>query len=527
MQADAGLDSLMQSGEPARRHLRRRLELFLRVLAIFIGLSWIFIQAITAIFAWPHFWEFALEPGRNIHVVNLLVVLGAWLVARRRDLSMAALERLDVVATCAVSVLFAVDLATNPAQRRPELFLVILLSNTLTLRAALVPSSPRRSLGLGLFALLCAIGATFAMHGSGRPGADVLWFPTVLMTSFLMSMAVVATTIVSRVIYGLRARASEALRLGQYVLERKLGEGGMGIVYQASHAMLKRPTAVKLISPEKTTPLLLARFEREVQLTASLAHPNTIAIYDYGRTAEGVFYYAMEYLDGLTLEALVELDGAQPPGRVAHILRQMCGALAEAHAVGLIHRDIKPANVVLCERGGESDVVKVLDFGLVKRRESAGEVKLSGDDVLVGTPLYMAPEALLTPDAIDGRADLYAVGAVGYYLLSGQHVFGGASVAAVLADHLHTAPPSIARRLGREVPEALEALLLRCLKKEPADRPASAAELLRGLDGCGLGWSQAEATAWWRGHAIARKRSAPSAGATPPGTLTVDIMRHA
>src|SRR3954447_9058721 len=210
---------------------------------------------------------------------------------------------------------------------------------------------------------------------------------------------IITCTVISWVIYGLRVEVREARRLGQYVLEQKIGEGGMGEVYRARHGMMRRPSALKLMRADNAASSLV-RFEREVQLTSRLTHPNTITIFDYGRTHDGVFYYAMELLDGATLQRIVELDGAQAPGRVVRILTMACGALAEAHAIGLIHRDIKPANIMLCMQGGERDVVKLLDFGLVKELAvDEGEAKLTGASTITGTPQYMAPESILTPES--------------------------------------------------------------------------------------------------------------------------------
>ena len=239
----------------------------------------------------------------------------------------------------------------------------------------------------------------------------------------LLVACFVAIVLFTVVVGRLRQRAAkasiEARELGQYTLDQKIGSGAMGVVYRAHHGMLQRPTAVKLLELDKTSDRTIARFEREVQLTSQLNHPNTIAIYDYGRTPEGIFYYAMEYLDGLDLQTLVDRCGAQPEGRVIHILRQICGSLNEAHGIGLIHRDIKPANIILCQRGGEHDVVKVLDFGLVKAVDEERQIKLTATGVMLGTPLYMSPEAIQRPEAVDGRNDLYAVGAVGYFMITG------------------------------------------------------------------------------------------------------------
>jgi serine/threonine-protein kinase len=273
----------------------------------------------------------------------------------------------------------------------------------------------------------------------------------------------------------------------------------MGSVYRARHAMLRRPTAIKLVPPEKSSPAALARFEREVQLTASLSHPNTVSVFDYGHTPDGIFYYAMEYLEGTDLDALVRGDGPQPPARVAHVLRQVASALVEAHGIGLIHRDVKPENIILCERGGIPDVAKVVDFGLVRDLEPASGARLTQTNVIQGTPLYLSPEAIRAPDAVDARSDLYGLGAVGYYLLTGTHVFGGATTVEVCSHHLHSRPVPPSERLRRPVPAGLERLLLACLEKDPARRPASAARLrdaLRDLDDVGR-WDEREAREWW------------------------------
>lgn len=296
----------------------------------------------------------------------------------------------------------------------------------------------------------------------------------------------------------------------------------MGEVYRARHGLLRRPTAIKLLPPGRAGATALKRFEREVQLTSMLTHPNTISIFDYGRTPQGVFYYVMEYLDGLDLETLVRVDGPQPPGRVVHLLRQAAGSLAEAHRVGLIHRDVKPSNVIVSRRGLEPDFVKVVDFGLV-RSVDGGSAEQSSADAVVGTPLYMAPEQIARPTAVDGRADLYALGAVGYQLLTGTPPFRADSAVEVLSHHLHTTPEAPSARVGRTLPADLERALLDCLEKDPSARPADALVLLGRLDACAATspWATADAAAWWERHAC---RTKEPAGPCAERALTVDLQ---
>lgn len=320
----------------------------------------------------------------------------------------------------------------------------------------------------------------------------------------LIALATVAiflfTVLMARMKHAARKAALEARHLGQYTLDEKLGAGGMGVVYRAHHEMLRRPTALKLLDVDRTTPDSIERFEREVKLTSLLNHPNTITIYDYGRTPEGIFYYAMELLDGVDLEKLVNQFGALPEGRVIHILKQICGSLAEAHGAGLIHRDIKPANIMLCARGGIYDMAKVLDFGVVKAMDSEALGRLTASGSWVGTPNYMSPEAVNSPDSVDARSDLYAVGAVGYFLLTGTPVFSAASPVEILRCHVSVPPETPSSRGGRSYDLALENLILRCLAKSPVERPASAAVLLHLLDECDPvnDWSHDKATTWWR-----------------------------
>jgi serine/threonine protein kinase len=325
-----------------------------------------------------------------------------------------------------------------------------------------------------------------------------LWGLFVLL--ILSAAAIFAfTVIVARLNRSLRHESLKTQRLGQYVLEEKLGAGGMGVVYRARHNLLRRPTAVKLLDIDKTTDESVARFEREVQLTSQLTHPNTIAIYDYGRTPEGIFYYAMEYLEGISLDQLVKQHGPQPEPRVVHIVRQICGSLAEAHAAGLIHRDIKPANVMLTKRGGLYDMVKVLDFGLVKSIDTERGSSLTATGTLAGTPLYLSPEAIQSAEKVDPRSDLYAVGAVAYFLVTGTPPFGGESVVEICMSHVSKKPEPPSVRLGRPVSPELESLILACLAKAPEERPQSAEGLAERLEACNISgkWTQKMAAEWW------------------------------
>ncbi len=310
----------------------------------------------------------------------------------------------------------------------------------------------------------------------------------------------------------LRQATVTAKQLGQYTLVERLGSGGMGTVYKARHALLRRPTAVKLLNVDQISGTAIARFEREVQLTSGLTHPNTVAIFDYGRTPEGIFYYAMEYLEGINLDDLVTRAGPLGEARLLYVLRQVCGSLAEAHAAGLVHRDIKPANIFLTCRGGLYDFVKVLDFGLVKALGGPERANLTSPHDVTGTPLYLSPEALSEPDRVDARADVYAIGAVGYFLFTGAPVFNGASVTEICLKHAQLAPEAPSARCGRQVSPELEQLLLSCLAKSPADRPADAADLLCRLEACAVDgrWTTADAAAWWAAHGAKVQTSVPA-----------------
>jgi tRNA A-37 threonylcarbamoyl transferase component Bud32 len=325
----------------------------------------------------------------------------------------------------------------------------------------------------------------------------------------------------------------KARQLGQYQLLEKIGEGGMGTVYKAHHALLRRETALKLLTPDKADPISIQRFEREVRLTCRLMHPNTIQIFDYGHTPEGIFYYAMEYLDGLNLAEFVDAYGPQPEGRVVNLLIQVCESLAEAHASGLVHRDIKPANVFVTDRGGVPDMVKVLDFGLVRPIASDDNTVLDAADteILAGTPNYMSPEAVENGATADARSDLYSVGAVGYYLLTGQSVFDGESIAEICRKRKEEKPVPPSARIGRTICPHLEALILRCLERDPKDRPQSAHELITLLAASPriADWNVEQRAAWWVAHreAINRARAAEAEPIEAAKAVNIEIEDRA
>jgi serine/threonine protein kinase len=314
----------------------------------------------------------------------------------------------------------------------------------------------------------------------------------------LTTLAILAfTVIVSRLQREARQAAVEAKQLGQYRLDEKLGEGAMGTVYRGHHAMLRRQSAIKLLNVDRVNETSINRFEQEVQITCNLNNPHTIAIYDYGRTPEGVFYYAMEYLDGINLQDLVDKFGPQPEGRVAKILDQLCSSLFEAHSMGLVHRDIKPANVMLNRRGGVPDFVKLLDFGLVRAVDDGKRNK--NQEGMAGTPLYMSPESIQTPDLVDARSDLYAVGAVGYFLLTGSSVFQATSLAELCQLHVDAVPLSPTLRTGRQISSELEHAIMSCLEKNRAKRPQTARDLANLIHRLAASdsWTINDADAWW------------------------------
>jgi serine/threonine-protein kinase len=474
--------------------LQRRLSLYGKVLVVQSILYWL-IYAII----WGPTVGFTRSLG---HIASWDVVLLTaiyslyWILARGRPRSAPVLLAMDVGGSLAIGIdnvfLMLGDLGTISGVFENLIgFLCILF-----FRALIVPSTVKRTLLCGV--LMCGPTILGVALGRHRFDDQALSWITVLGFGINWSfIALIFSAVASAVLYGLRREVRDARRLGQYTLGEKLGEGGMGVVYRASHAMLRRPTAIKLLADRGDASL--ARFEQEVQLLAGLNHPNIVTVHDYGRTSDGSFYYAMELLDGMDLEKLVAADGPQPPERVIHLVRQAARGLHEAHHVGLVHRDIKPANVFVCRWWGEPDAVKVLDFGLAKNKADP-PTAVTAHNAVLGTPLYISPEALKDAALVDARSDIYSLGAVAYHMLTAEPVFAGRTAVEVCAQHLHSAPVAPSERLGRAVPADLEAIVLRCLAKSPGDRYATAAELERALAACAAAaeWNADRARAWWK-----------------------------
>ena len=520
MAADrAGLANSAGKSAVCGRFVQARVALFGKILFLF-AITYLAVAVMKAFAGVEPLWT----PGRESHLLATGIALSVWLIARQsRPLEPNALKLLDAAGTLGMS-LSLVAMGHRYSELAPWGFFAGLLSvfHVVISRAVLVPSTPARTLvitGLSFAGLVVSQAVLFAPDAAGSGGSRFIALLGPLATS---ATGTALATVASKVIYGLHKDVRNAHELGQYVLEEKIGQGGMGEVFRAKHNMLRRPTAIKLLSAG-VSERELRRFEKEVQLTAELSHPNTISIYDYGRTPDGRFYYAMELLDGMTLQELVERECAQPPARVIHILTQVCAALREAHGAGLIHRDIKPDNIFLCRQGGLPDVVKVLDFGLVKQVMGGVNTSQSGVNIMVGTPLYMSPEAIAAPNAVGVSSDLYALGAVAYYLLTATPVFTGESVVEVCGHHLHSRPVPPSQRGSAVVPADLERIVLECLEKDPALRPASALELKGRLLECADAgaWTETDAEALW--SPPARSDQASSGERTLRETATLQV----
>ena len=485
----------------------------LRRVAGYLGLAALVLLVVSRVLdVVNHGWRGAefTHPAVLVHAAAIVIAFVTWRSLRGRQLSYAQLRFVDalicelVIALCLLVFWFSYPFGVR---QQPAILGLLLVT-----RAVVVPSPALRTFVLsvpaavGVLAIQLVEGVSYTYDGQLFPqegfASHVAWIQAILWLSIAIA------TVTSHVTFGLRRKALEAGRVDRYTLVDRIGTGSMGEVWLARHALMRRPAALKVIRPEIAGEGSFARFEKEVDLTTRLTHPNTVSIFDYGHTPEGLFYYAMEYLDGADLERIVAETGPLEPARVVHVLTQVLASLAEAHAEGLVHRDVKPANIMLCRLGGEADVVKVMDFGLAHEAADTAEGEGIG-----GTPATMAPEVIRGSD-VGAPADVYAIGIVGCFLLTGKQAFVGSTPGDFLRSHLHDEPARPSEQ-GAEVPAALEDLLLACLAKDPNDRPTAAVlrQKLLALAEAGR-WGSEQARSWWRGHAARFARDHAGDGAS-------------
>jgi len=441
-----------------------------------------------------------------------------WLLASRKPPSRALLGAIDAICVIAGCGFLAIMTLADVFQIQQAISAITV---TTMARAILVPSRPPRTMIITALAFVPTIAMCILHHYpsgmvppiDGKPFSPEFQKAHLILNTVLWSvLGITLTTVTSRVTYGLRQQVAEVSELGQYILEEKIGGGGMGEVWRARHRLLIRPAAVKIIRRDVLSAmggdpgLLMRRFEREARATAALKSPHTVQLYDFGTTDDGTLYYVMELLEGFDLDTLIKRHGPLPAERVVHILRQVCRSLADAHGNGLVHRDIKPANVIVSRIGSTFDFAKVLDFGLVKldspHRIDEDALKLTAAGSTSGTPGFMAPEVVLGTAESDHRVDIYSLGCVAYWLLTGKLVFEGDTPMQVMIDHARTPPPRPSSRVELSIPTALEDLVMECLQKEPGMRPASAEVLRTRLEDIPLtaAWNGDRAEKWWSTH---------------------------
>ena len=364
-----------------------------------------------------------------------------------------------------------------------------------------IPNTWRRALWFVVPGTLAPILLAIALRFQFPTVADATNVTSLLAASLMSVIAAVASLFGTHTVNALRREAFKARQFGQYRLTKLLGAGGMGEVHLAEHRMLKRPSAIKLIRPGiDMNPAMISRFEEEVQATATLSHWNTVEIFDYGTTDDGTFYYVMEYLPGMDLSQIVKSHGPLPPARALHFVRQVCAALEEAHGIGLIHRDVKPANIIAAQRGGLFDVAKLLDFGLARSVTMHDAQGRQQPTMAGGSPQFMSPEQSYG-QAVDGRSDIYSLGATAYYLLTGRAPFLHDSLTKIIKAHRSEEPLSI-RQINSQIPSDVAAIVMRCLEKEPGDRYSAVGELRGKLSECTCAddWTQTIAAAWWHAN---------------------------
>ena len=481
----------------------------LRVLALLYAFVFFMAGIFPALLFDPsHFFSTFLQWGPA--VIGIAVALLVAGVIRSHRLPLPTVMNLGLAFEVASSYAIAAAEFGDPAGMHQGMMGLSWVAVWVVLFTVVVPTTPRRAVLAALasvsavpviIGLVLASGAT-----SVRLGPAEFFFGLVFPYLLVVGMAYVG----ARVVYQLGTEVKRARELGSYQLEEKLGEGGMGEVWRARHRMLTRPAAIKLIRPSRAgngaggiSDEAVRRFAREAQVIARLRSPHTVELFDFGRAADGAFYYVMELLDGLDADSLLRRFGPVPPERAIYILRQVCHSLSEAQSCGLVHRDIKPANIFLCRYGEEYDFVKVLDFGIVGaiRDTPGGNLMQTRENAVRGTPAFIAPEQVLGTE-VDGRADIYATGCLAYWLLTGQLVFTADSPMGLLLQHAQKPATRPSARAEQPIPPALDDLVLSCLAKDPAQRPQSARELsarLGEIDGSGA-WTQERARDWWTAH---------------------------
>jgi serine/threonine-protein kinase len=457
------------------------------------------------------------------HLAGLALLAAIWLACRWRRFGLVALERLDALALIGSCMAWAFFIEPPIAETIQGAGASVTM--TVLTRAIMVPSRAGRTLRLTIAAVLPVTILMWVTLGAFQPDVpraarSAVVTMTAVFQTLMMVVLTAMATITSRTLYDLRRRVREANELGQYALEERLGTGGMGEVWRARHRFLVRPAAVKLIRPEflasvRTDPdIPLRRFEREALATAALRSPHTVQLYDFGEAEDGTLFYVMELLVGIDLETLVSRFGPVPAERAVHILKQVCHSLDEAHRNGLTHRDIKPANIFVTGTGTELDFVKVLDFGLVQLRSvrTAGG-DLTAEATVACTPAYAAPEIARGETSYDHRVDIYAVGCVAYWLLTGHRVFDARTTMQLLIDHASAPPAPPRTRTELPIPPDLEQVILDCLEKDPGRRPASAEILAQQLAACRLPgpWTHDRAEQWWHAHVPAPGHDRPVA----------------
>jgi len=490
--------------EESRAFLQQRLRLFALVLSV---LLWTLIASFALSMATQQSFvrvavRFTSEFPNALLFYLASLTSAVWGILRTRRLSDLWLTVCDgALLEALIAICLILYFKVHAFEWSGFAFVVTFLTLFILTRAVLIPSTGARTLLLslpapvGVFAIQMFYGASFAFYG--QPYRQSHFVDSWIQNQVCLWGAIAVAMTASRVHQSLRRRSFDAARVGQYDVHEQIGAGGMGEVYRATHSLLKRSTALKFLRPEIAGSKSLARFEQEVRLASRLTHPNNIAIYDYGYTAEGVFYYAMELLDGGTLREVLDFDGPLPQARVVHVLSQALAALQEAHTKGILHRDIKSANVMLCERGGELDCVKVLDFGLAKPVDAQGVARADGE--VAGSAETMSPESILGRD-LAPQSDLYSLSVVAYQLLSGRHPFEADTAGDMLRHHLSTTPPTLTS-LGIDVDPALEELVLQGLHKDPGRRPSSAGDMRQRLRLCSAHardhWDEDDARRWW------------------------------